>query len=373
MNFDAGGNSRITALGRTAYLQALDEGWADYRRLHHEGRTARMLFNGARETVASILGVHTDEVWFAPSATEALHSVIGAVGAGRRRVGNKVVATRIERSAVLNALDYFGLERTHVPVDHVGHLDLDVFERSLLDEGTSFTVVQHANHEIATVHPVDELLEKAQRARVPFVIDGTSSLGHIAAPEGRWDALVGNSADWGSGPGIGVLALRQRTRTRAVWPEDQDRWFPGGTQLPAIFAAAVCLQEAVSTQEQRRVEQFEYIDMIRRAVARIPDVEVVGDPIYRLPHAVSFSCLYVDGEALTSELDRLGFAVGSGSACTTATLEPSHVLAELGVLTHGNVRISLDWDVTQQDVERFITVFPQAVASVRAMMGVTGL
>jgi len=170
-----------------------------------------------------------------------------------------------------------------------------------------------------------------------------------------------------------VLALKSRARARRVWPEDQDAWFPGGASLPAIFAAAVTLQEAEGLRKGRAQLHTELIDSIRRAAVLLPDTEVLGDPINRLPHMCTFSCLYVDSEALMAQFDALGFAVGSGSACTSTTLEPSHVLAAMGVLTHGNVRVTLDWDVTREQVGRFIQVLPHAVARVRGDMGVTGL
>ena len=103
--------------------------------------------------------------------------------------------------------------------------------------------------------------------------------------------------------------------------------------------------------------------------ATVPDVEVVGDPTDRLPHVVTFSCLYVDGEALVTELDRRGFGIASGSACTASTLTPSHVLAAMGVLTHGNVRLSLTRETTDDDVDRFLAVLPEVVAELRARVG----
>ena len=109
----------------------------------------------------------------------------------------------------------------------------------------------------------------------------------------------------------------------------------------------------------------ESLDRVRAEVARIPDVEVAGHPEERLPHVVTFSCLYVDGEALVTELDRRGFAVASGSACTASRLEPSHVLAAMGRLTHGNVRVSLTRDTTEADVEAFCAVLPEVVAELR--------
>jgi len=116
------------------------------------------------------------------------------------------------------------------------------------------------------------------------------------------------------------------------------------------------------------------VDRIRARVATdVPDVEVVGDPEHRLPHLVTFSCLYVDGEALLHALDRRGFAVSSGSSCTSSTLRPSHVLAAMGVLSHGNVRVSLHQDTTEADVERFLTELPGIVTALRAEAGVVGL
>jgi cysteine desulfurase len=116
------------------------------------------------------------------------------------------------------------------------------------------------------------------------------------------------------------------------------------------------------------------VDRIRATVpALVPDVEVVGDPAHRLPHLVTFSCLYVDGEALVTELDRLGFAVNSGSSCTSSTLRPSHVLEAMGVLSHGNVRVSLPVGTTDADVDGFLSVVPEVVRRLRAVAGAEGL
>ena len=144
--------------------------------------------------------------------------------------------------------------------------------------------------------------------------------------------------------------------------------------VPAALAAAVALESAITTMTERAARRSTLIEHIRTQVAaHVPDVQVVGDPTDRLPHVVTFSCLYVDGEALVTELDRLGFAVGSGSACTSSTHEPSHVLAAMGVLTHGNVRVTLPDDITAAQVDAFLEVLPGAVRRVRDALGVTGL
>jgi cysteine desulfurase len=139
--------------------------------------------------------------------------------------------------------------------------------------------------------------------------------------------------------------------------------------VPAALAAAAALQAVVAERDTVNARQHALVARIRAAIARIPDTEVVGDPDERLPHLVTFSCLYVDGEALVTELDRHGFAVASGSACTSSTLEPSHVLAAMGALTHGNVRVSLSRDTSEAEVDRLVAVLPDVVAGIRARVG----
>jgi cysteine desulfurase len=144
----------------------------------------------------------------------------------------------------------------------------------------------------------------------------------------------------------------------------------GFENVPAALAAAAALQAVVAEREQLNAEHHALIDVVRRRVAaEVPDVEVVGDPERRLPHLVTFSCLYVDGEALVGELDRLGFGVASGSACTSSTLTPSRVLEAMGVLTHGNVRLSLQRTATRADVDAFCDALPAVVAGIRSRLG----
>ncbi|HYN93742.1 MAG TPA: aminotransferase class V-fold PLP-dependent enzyme, partial [Pilimelia sp.] len=165
-----------------------------------------------------------------------------------------------------------------------------------------------------------------------------------------------------------------RTGTRWVPPHPDDEResgrAPGAPDLPAIVAAAAALRAATAEAAAEAARLGPLVDRIRTAVAAtVPDVEVVGDPVDRLPHLVTFSCLYVDGEALLHALDRRGFAVSSGSSCTSSTLRPSHVLAAMGALSHGNVRVSLHRETTPAQVERFLAELPEIVAELRAEAG----
>jgi cysteine desulfurase len=168
---------------------------------------------------------------------------------------------------------------------------------------------------------------------------------------------------------VGILAVRKGTRFAPAWPDDERERgrAPGPVNVPAALAAAAALRAREAEREAVADRQRSLVERIRVRVAEtVPDVEIVGDPERRLPHIVTFSCLYAEGEALLLELDKADFSVSSGSSCTASTLTPSHVLEAMGVLSHGNVRVSLPWRITEDEVEHFLAALPGVVAEVRA-------
>ena len=353
--------------GREALLAALDEGWADPRRLHAEGRRARLLLDGAREALAAALGTRTEELVFTGSHVEAVHAAVSGTLKARHRVGDRVLHSAVEHSAVLHAAAHGGTAGP-IPVDRSGRVDVEAFATELRSPGVVLGCLQSANGEVGTVQPVTEVAAAARAAAVPLLVDVAASAGRRPTPEG-WDLLVADPRAWGAPGGLGLLAVGANTRwTSAAPPDDSTERVPGTPSVPAALAAAVSLQAVLADAEQQDARRRRLTARIRAAAAAIPDTEVVGDPEHRLPHVLTFSCLYVDGEAIVDELDRAGFAVGSGSACTASTLEPSHVLAAMGVLTHGNVRIGLPPDVDEAAVERFCATLPVAVQRVRAFL-----
>jgi cysteine desulfurase len=354
--------------GREALLAALDEGWADPRRLHREGKSARMLLEGAREALAAGLGARTEELTFTGSHVEAVHAGVLGTLTARRRIGRQVVLSTVEHSAVRHAAE-FGGTSTLVGVDQVGRVDRGEFTDRLAEPGVALGCLQSANGEVGTLQPVDEVVDAARAAGVPLLVDAAASIGHALPPSG-WDLLVADPRSWGAPPGLGLLAVSARTRWIGAAPEDEGtERVPGAPSVPIALAAAVSLQAVSAQRREQDAHRRALTDRIRAAAARIPDTEVVGDPDRRLPHIVTFSCLYVDGEAIVDELDRAGFAVGSGSACTASTLEPSHVLAAMGVLTHGNLRVGLPVGVDADGVEAFCAELPGAVQRVRTLLG----
>ncbi|MEH1011624.1 aminotransferase class V-fold PLP-dependent enzyme [Micromonospora sp. CPCC 206060] len=375
---DAASAAPLHPVARQALLAALDDGWADPGRLYRQARRARQLLDAARAATAETLGVRPDEVSFTGSGTTAAHAAVLGGLAGRRRAGGTLVHSAIEHSAVLHAAQRHvaaGGSAVPVPVDRLGRLDLPSWEAAVRSPGVALAALISASHEVGTVQPVAQAAQACRTAGVPLYVDAAQSVGRVPVPPG-WSVLSASAHKWGGPPGVGLLVVRKGTRWESPYPADdrEDGRAPGVLNLPAVVAAAAALRAvaAEAVAEARRLAPL--VDRIRSTVpASVPDVEVVGDPVDRLPHLVTFSCLYVDGETLLHALDRRGFAVSSGSSCTSSTLRPSHVLEAMGVLSHGNVRISLHRETTEAEVNRFLDELPGIVGQLRAEAGVVGL
>ncbi len=376
-------------MARDTLVAAVSAGWADPDRLHAEGRTARALLDRSREVVASGLGVRPAEVSFLPSGPTALERALDGVRYAARRRGARTVASAVEHSAVLvparalaarvdvaDAADAAAL-LAEVPVDQLGRLDLEAWQHELAAAGTVVAALQSANGEVGTRQPLEAAYAAARAHGIPLVVDAMASLGRDVVPT-TWDVLVGDARSWG-GPPLGVLVVRERVRWQ--WSGARADVEHGRTDVgpwvPLALAAAEAWQQAHATRVADAALTRALVADVRAAASRVPDTVVVGDPDDRLPHVVTFSSLYVDGETVVGALDRQGYAVASGSACTSSTLEPSHVLAAMGVLTHGNVRVTLPLPAVspavEQDVADFCEVIAPTVAAVRSELGVGDL
>lgn len=332
-----------------------------------------MLLDAAREAAAEAVGCRVDELVFTSSGTRAVHTGMAGALAGRRRVGGHLIVSAVEHSSVLHAADVHeggGGTVSQVAVDRTGAVDPAEYAAALRQD-TALACLQSANHEVGTVQPVAEVAEVCRAAGVPLLVDAAQSLGW-GAVGGDWSLLTASAHKWGGPAGVGLLVARKGVRFAVQGPADERESgrAAGFENIPAIVAAAASLRAVRAEAEQEAVRLRELTARIRARVPElVPDVEVVGDPERRLPGIVTFSCLYVDGETLLHELDRAGFSVSSGSSCTSSTLTPSHVLKAMGVLSEGNVRVSLPAGTTEADVERFLEVLPGAVSGVREKLG----
>jgi cysteine desulfurase len=360
---DSASGERLHPAARQAFDAALDAAYADPRRIHHAGRAARLVLDNARAATAEALGVQPDEVTFTSSGTEAVHRGLLGLHRGARGGGDRIVHSSVEHSAVIHAAEWSGAPTRAVAVDAVGRIRFDDLDLS----DAAVVACQSANHEVGTIQPVAEVARTA--GDVSLFVDACASAGRLPLPDG-WAALAASAHKWGGPPGVGILVVRRGSRWRDPFPEDEraSEHGVGFENVPAVLAAAAALQAVVAERKAENVRAHGRVGRIRRVVGDLPDVEVVGDPIECLPHLVTFSCLYVDGEALVTELDRLGFEVASGSACTSSTLEPSRVLAAMGALTHGNVRVSVDRNTTEDDIERLLAELPAAIERLRARL-----
>jgi cysteine desulfurase len=368
---DAASTTPLHPLARAALVEALD-GFGDPARLYGRARRARMLLDRSRERLAAAVGAAPDEVVLTSGGTEAANlAVTGLARAARRR--RHLVVSAVEHTSVLapaRALAGQGFEVTEVGVDGAGRVDEAELAAAVRDD-TLLVCLQHANHEVGTVQPVRAAADLAHGRGALLLVDACQTVGRLPVDVATLgaDLLVASGHKAYGPPGTGFLVASRRARLRPVLlgDERERRRRAGMENLPGVAAMAAAVTARVAEAPAERERMAALAGRLVEGLARIPEVVVHGDPAHRLPHLVAFSVLYVEGEALLLLLDAKGIAVHSGSSCTADTQEPSHVLAAMGAITHGSVRVSFLHDATEADVDRLLAVLPDAVADLREM------
>ena len=364
-----------------AMLPYLTDYWGNPSSIYFEAREARKGLDTARRAVAEVLGARPMEIIFTSGGSESDNLALRGVAAGARRRGNHIITTAIEHHAVLNTaerLEQEGFRVTYLPVDREGFVDLEALEQALDDE-TILVSVMYANNEVGAIEPITEIV-RIVKERDPHIVvhtDAVQAAGYLDLNVDRLGvdmlSLAGHKI---YGPkGVGVLYVRTRTPfVSQMLGGSQEKNRRAGTEN---VAAAVGMATALRLAEEGRAERSAHARSLRDRLfqelpQRTPGTHISGprDPDRRLPN--SFSCCFerAEGEAVLLQLDLQGISASSGSACTTASLEPSHVLLAMGVshdLARGSLRITLGKGNTMEEIDRVLDVVPSAVERLRAL------
>ena len=373
-------NAATTQMSRTAIeamLPYMDGVYGNPSSLHSEGQRAAEALQGAREKIAACLGCSPREITFTSGGSEADNqAILTAAEIGRRKSKRHILSTAFEHHAVLHTLEKLerqGFEVELLPVHENGMISARDVEAAIRED-TCLVTVMYANNEIGSILPVAEIGEVCQKAGVLFHTDAVQAAGHLAIDvRAQHIDMLSLSAHKFHGPkGIGALYVRQGIPlTTLIEGGAQERGKRAGTEnVPAIVGMAAALEEACRNLERNAARMTALRDKLIAGLSRIPHSALNGDPVNRLPGNVSFCFEGIEGESLLLLLDEKGIYASSGSACTSGSLDPSHVLLAIGrphEIAHGSLRLSLCESNTDEEVDYLLREIPEVVTYLRNM------
>ncbi|MFA5794361.1 MAG: cysteine desulfurase NifS [Candidatus Brocadiia bacterium] len=345
--------------------------------LHHKGRQARQYVDNARQSVAQLINADPKEIIFTGGGTEADNlAVLGAVSAQKSK-GKHIITSQIEHHAVLNTcvqLSKQGYEVTFLPVDKQGVIDPADLKKAVRDD-TILVTIMHANNEVGTVQPIGELAAIAAAKGVTFHTDAVQSLGKIRIDLAKLPvSLMSFSGHKIYGPkGVGVLYIRKGTKITPLQLGGHHEFNrrAGTENVPGIVGIARAMELVHKNLEADSARIAELRDYLESQISsRITDIQVNGHRTKRLPNMLNITFKYVEGEGIILNLDSSGICVSSGSACTSESLEPSHVLSAMSVpaeLAHGSIRFSLGRENTKAEIEFTLDCLVKTVQRLREM------
>ncbi|MCK9306356.1 MAG: cysteine desulfurase NifS [Methanoculleus sp.] len=344
-------------------------------------REAQVTMERARGRVAEAIGARPENIFFTSGGTEADNWAIKGVAAANRKKGDHIVTSSIEHHAVLHAcqaLEKQGYRVTYLPVDEFGLIDPAAVEEAITDK-TILVSVMAANNEIGTIQPVAAIAKVAHDHGVPFHTDAVQAIGAVPIDvDAMGIDLLSLSAHKFYGPkGTGALYIRKKTPIGTFMDGGaQERGRRAGTEnVPGIVGLGKAIELATADIEGRNRRIVAMRDrLIRGILETIPDTRLNGHPVERLANNVNVAFRYVEGESILLMLDALGIAASTGSACTSASLEPSHVLTACGLPheeAHGSLRLTLGHRNTDDDVDYVLSVLPRVIERLRKMSPLT--
>lgn len=331
----------------------------------------------ARELVAAAIGANEREIFFTSGGTESDNWAIQGVAQNYKSKGNHIITTTIEHHAVLHTCEFLeknGYEVTYIDVDEYGIVDPQKIKEAI-KETTILVSVMFANNEIGSIQPIKEIGAITKEAGVLFHTDAVQAVGHVPVDvnEMNIDLLTLSGHKLYGPKGVGALYIRKGTRLRAfVHGGAQEKKRRGGTEnVPGIVGFGQAVKTAVDTMEAESARQLELRDyLIEEIVEKVPHVKLNGHPEDRLPNNVNFSFEFIEGESLLIMLDMKGICGSSGSACTSGSLDPSHVLLAIGLpheIAHGSLRITLGEQNTKEELDILVEALQAIVKRLREM------
>lgn len=373
-------NAATTKMSRAAIaamLPLLDDTYGNPSSLHSAGQRAKEVLEQARETVARCLGCQAREVYFTGGGSEADNqAIISAARIGARQGKKHIVTTAFEHHAVLHTLKNLekeGFEVTYLDVHRQGVVSAAEVEAAIRPD-TCLVTIMYANNEIGTIQPIADIGEVCRRHKVLFHTDAVQAVGHVPIDvQAQNIDMLALSAHKFHGPkGVGALYVRRGIAlTNLIEGGAQERGKRAGTEnVPALVAMSVALQEACANLDRQAPQVSALRDRLIAGLSQIPHGELNGDAQQRLPGNVNFCFEGIEGESLLLLLDDLGVCASSGSACTSGSLDPSHVLLAIGrphEVAHGSLRLTIDAQTTAEEVDYLIATVTQVVAQLRAM------
>lgn len=340
------------------------------------GRRSMEALDAAHELVAGLLNCRPTEIVFTGGGSEADNLAIKGIAYATRRRGNHIITTAIEHHAVLHTcqqLEREGYTVTYLPVDSTGQIDPAAVEAAITDQ-TALVTMMYANNEVGTIQPIAEIGRICRGHHVPFHIDAVQAGGllNIDVRSLQVDLLSLSAHKFYGPKGVGVLYIRQGTRVQPqILGGSQERNRRAGTEnVPGIVGAAEALRLAQGEHQIEAARLSALRDRLIAGVLRLPETRLTGHPSKRLPNNASFAFAGVEGESLLLNLDLIGVAASSGSACSSGSVEPSHVLAAMGFSpeeSRGHLRLTLGHSSTDADIDYVLEHLPQIVERLRAM------
>ena len=345
--------------------------------IHATGREARKAVDAARKQVAAAIGAEPREIYFTAGGSESDNWAIKGAAFANQAKGNHIITSSIEHHAVLHTCQYLekhGFEVTYLPVDEFGRVRVEDVENAITDKTILITIMA-ANNEIGTIEPIAEIGKLAKEKKILFHTDAVQAVGAIPVDVNEWNVdMLSMSGHKFHGPkGIGALYIRKGVRIDTYMHGGaQERGQRAGTEN---LAGIVGIGKAIELATQNLAANAKRLTalrdrMIDGILAAIPECRLNGHRTERLPNNVNVSVRYIEGEALLLRLDLAGISGSSGSACTSGSLDPSHVLLAIGLpheIAHGSLRLSLGTDSTDADVDAVLTELPKIVKLLRDM------